>query len=100
MGPTPFVDRRRSDRERGPIPVHFTIASEDYGVEHEALAIDRSSHGLRIRTAVPLSPGEAVVVMSLGGSRGSISARVVWVLGAEYTFAAAAGLEFLNPATH
>jgi hypothetical protein len=91
-----YAERRRSDRVRGAIPVHFAIASEEYGVEHEGMTMDRSSHGLRIRTAVPLSPGEAVVVLSVGGSRRAIPARVVWTRAGELSFEGAAGLEILD----
>ena len=96
MDATNFTDPRRSLRERETIPIRYAIASEDYRVEHEAITMDRSLHGLRIRTAVRLSCGETVVVLPLGGSQGATPARVVWVHGAESSFEGAAGLEFLN----
>jgi hypothetical protein len=91
-----YAERRRSERIRGATPIHFAIASEDYEVEHEGMTMDRSPHGLRIRTSVPLSCGEAVVVLSLGGSRGAIPARVLWVRDGEPRFEAAAGLKILD----
>ena len=96
MEPTGFTDKRRSLRVPEAVPIRYGAASEDYQVEHEAITMDRSTHGLRIRTAVPLSRGETVVVLSVRGARSAIAARVVWARGAEFSFEGAAGLEFLN----
>ena len=95
-----YVEHRRSDRVGDAVPIHFTIASEGYGVAREAITMDRSSHGLKIRTAVPLSQGEAVLVSSLGGTRCAIPGRVVWVRGAEPSFEGTAGLAFLSSLPH
>jgi hypothetical protein len=91
-----YNKRLRSDRVRAALPVHFAIASEEYGLEHEGMTMDRSFHGLRIQTAVPLSPGEAVIILSVGGSRRAIPARVVWTRAGDLSFEGAAGLEILD----
>ncbi len=91
------VDQRRSPRNREAIPVRLAIASEDYRLEYEAVLIDRSSTGIGIRTNMPLSSGEKVLVHWLDKRRDAIPARVAWANGAEFSFAGAVGLEFLNP---
>jgi hypothetical protein len=92
----PFLNLRRSRRTPEANPIPLAIASEDYQVNHQAFTMNRSLHGLRIRTAVPLSPGETVVISRREGSRHTIPAHVVWVRepipSAEYI----AGLEFLS----
>ncbi|HLY59707.1 MAG TPA: PilZ domain-containing protein [Terriglobia bacterium] len=96
MGTTHFADQRRSPRVHEAIPIHYAIASEDYRVEHETTTLDRSSTGLKIRTADPLSRGETVIVMSQSGSPSAIPTRVAWVHNPELSFAGAAGLEILS----
>jgi hypothetical protein len=90
------IETRRSRRQRESNPIRIAIASEGYGVEHQAFTIDESLCGVRIRAVVPLSPGEAIAVSRREGSLRTIPARVVWVRrpisSAEYI----AGLEFLS----
>jgi len=88
-----FLDRRRSTRVRQTIPIRIRIASEDYQVEHEAFMMNKSQLGLRIRTAVPLSPGEAVVVALRTGSGHAIRAHVIWARHAKFSAVSVAGLE-------
>ena len=96
MEPTDLVNPRRSLRERIEIPIRYATASENYRVEHETTTMDRSPTGLRIRTAAPLSCGETVLVLSLGGSKSAIPTRVAWVREPELSFRGAAGLQILN----
>ena len=96
MGTAHFADQRRSPREHETIPILYAIASEDYKVEHKTNTLDRSSTGLRIRTADPLTRGETVLVMSLSGTLSAIPTRVAWVHNPELSFAGAAGLEILS----
>ena len=90
----PFLNIRRSRRTPEATLIPLAIPSEDYQINHQAFTMNRSLHGLRVRTAVPLSPGETVVVSRQEGSWHTVPARVVWVRerSAEYI----AGLEFLG----
>jgi hypothetical protein len=96
MKSAPFIETRRSHRHRESNPIRIAIASEGYGVEHQAFTIDHSLCGVRIRAVVPLSPGEPIAVSRREGSWHTIPARVAWVRrpisSAEYI----AGLEFLS----
>lgn len=96
MKATDFTDPRRSPHVRETMPIRFAIASERYRLEHEGKTIDCSSHGLGIRTPVPLSCGEVAVVMMQGSVRTAVPTRVVWVHGTEFGIEGAAGLEFLQ----
>ena len=95
MESTLFVERRQLERFRKTIPIRFSIAAENYKVEHDAMTVDWSSHGIRIGTAVPLSPGEQVMVLSYGDARDTIPARVAWVRETATGNEAMAGLELL-----
>ena len=77
--------------------MHFVIASDDCRVRHEAFTTNLSLHGIGIRTATPLFPGETVLVFSVENSRYRSPAHVVWVQGMESGKEYVGGLEFLNP---
>ena len=83
------------DRVKRAIPVRFSIASENYDVEHAATTVDWSSHGIRIGMAFPLSAGEQVMVLSHGETQAAIPARVAWVGETNISTGAMAGLELL-----
>jgi hypothetical protein len=96
MESTRFVDHRRSLRLGEAISIGIAIASEDYRVEHEALTMNQSLQGVRIRTAIPLLLEEMVVVFAPGDSRHATRARVVWVRQSMSNGGYVAGLEFLS----
>jgi hypothetical protein len=96
MESTRFVDHRRSLRVGEANPIRLAIASEDYGVGHAAITMNESLCGVRIRTDVPLSPGEKILIFPQGGSQQRIPARVVWVRRPMSSAGYVAGLEFLS----
>ncbi len=96
MESTRFVDHRRSSRAREANPIRLALASEDYGVGHAAITMNESLCGVRIRTDVPLSPGEKIEIFPQGGSQQRIPARVVWVREPGPSAGYVAGLEFLS----
>jgi hypothetical protein len=96
MATTSFVDPRRSRRAREANPIHLAIAAENYQMRHEVLTMDESLHGVRIRIAVPLVPGEKIAVFLKEGSQYRTPARVVWMRKAEVSEGYIAGLEFLK----
>jgi len=96
---TPFVDQRRSPRFRETNPLRLAIASEDYRAEYDAITTDHSLHGARIRTNISVSPGEIVEIIPEGDPELRITARVVWMRGAEPNVSYFEGLEFLKPMT-
>ncbi len=95
MESTYFIERRQLERIERAVPIRFSIASENHGVEHDAITVDWSSFGLRIGTAVPLSQGEEVLVLSHGDSQAAIPARVTWVGVTATGTTDMAGLELL-----
>lgn len=95
MESTYFVERRQLERIERAVPIRFSLASENHGVEHDAMTVDWSSFGIRIGTAVPLSQGQEVLVLSHGDSQAAIPARVTWVQVSATAAANMAGLELL-----
>jgi len=65
-------------------------------VENEGSTVDLSLGGVRVRTCVPLFPGETVGIITKGDSGHVISARVVWAQRAGADLWTLAGLEFLE----
>jgi hypothetical protein len=91
-----FVDTRQSLRVPKADQVRFAIASEDHQVKHKAFTMNRSPHGVGIRTRVQLSPGEVILIFPQKGSWHTIPARVAWVRGPISSAGYIAGLEFLS----
>ena len=97
MATPSFVDPRRSHRAREANPIHVAIASESYQMRHEVVTMDGSLHGIRIRIAVPLVPGENIAVFLNKASQFRNPARVVWMQKSEVSEGYIAGLEFAKP---
>jgi len=96
MQPVSSAHLRRSQRVSATIPISLWVESEESKTEHDAYTVDLSRHGVRIRTALALYPGEMLGVVPTGDSGRAIPARVVWVHRAESGQGALAGLEFLE----
>ncbi len=94
MAPHSFIDVRRSRRVREANPIDVATASENYHEWHIALTMDKSLHGIRIRTDFQLFTGERVAIIPEADSMDRISARVVWARGLEISDGYIAGLEF------
>ena len=89
-----FVESRRSPRGRDASPILLAIASENYHIQCNALRMDASLHGMRIRTDVPLSLGTRVEILPNGRSGDCITTHVVWMQELEISSVYVVGLEF------
>ena len=87
---------RRSPRLPAKIPITLRIGYQEKTVERIASAVDLSTHGLRVRTNLILSPGQTLDLFSRGGKLRPVPGRVVWVREAGARRPAEAGLEFLD----
>jgi hypothetical protein len=87
---------RRLQRVAATIPINLLLDREDSKTGHDAITVDFSLSGARVRTSLLLSPGETVQIVLWGNYGQAIPSRVVWVHGAS-VFGSLAGLEFVNP---
>ena len=71
--------------------------SPDGTTEHEANTLDMSQFGLRVHSAIGLTPGQVVAVVPQEGPDHAMSARVIWAGKMESAEGGEAGLEFLVP---
>ena len=91
------TERREWDRTQVELPVTLVIRPEGKCTFHDAIAVDLTSHGARVRSNLQLTPGEPVELItsdSLPNVPYVVSSQVVWMsksLGE-------AGLRFLEPA--
>jgi hypothetical protein len=85
-------ERRRSRR----IPVGQDVLLLVESVAQLAYMTEVSLHGLSVRTAVPLRPGQLVEFKTHGDSNYSVHCVVVWTGDAGSDREGEAGLDFLN----
>ena len=97
MATNSFVDPRRSRRVPEAKRIRLAIGFENYRMPHEVLTMNESLHGVRVRIAVPLIPGEKIVVFLQSGSQDRTPARVVWMQKAQVSEGYIAGVEFAKP---
>ena len=88
---------RRSDRIYVRLPVTLLVDSETEKIAQDAFTVDFSQLGVRVRTDLSLSPGQAVEVFPNRGLKHPIPSRVIWVGGQRTLQECEAGLEFLKP---
>ena len=87
--------QRRS--ERNPAQIVVTLVLEGDDAKYLADGVDLSLHGMRVRTDVPLEPGQRVGLVLSDTPTYAIAARVVWLGTAESKQAGEAGVEFMKP---
>jgi hypothetical protein len=85
-------ERRRSER----ISIGQDVLLLVESVAHLAYMTDVSLHGLNVRTAVPLRPGQVVEFKTHGDSNYSVRCLVIWTGEAGSDREGEAGLDFLN----
>ena len=88
---------RPAERKRGQMAVTLVIESDE--AEYLATTVDLSPYGLRLQSAVRLSPGQPVGLLLPTEPACFINARVAWVGSADSAQAGQAGFEFSNPLT-
>ena len=89
-------DGRRCERLPARIRITLRVGSEGHAIERIASAVDLSTHGVRVRTNLVLSPGQTLDLFSRGGRMRPVPGRVVWVRTSESNRPREAGLEFLD----
>ena len=88
---------RRSERELVSYQIGLVTRTKGYcgfGRDDNAMTVDVSFHGMRVRTALALNPGDWVGVVRQGGFPHAIPARVAWVREDRSTYWVLAGIEF------
>lgn len=88
-------EQRRSERK--PAQIVVTLVLEGDQAKYLARGVNLSLHGMRVRTDVPLAPGQPVGLILSDTPAYAIAARVVWVGKAESKQAGEAGVEFVKP---
>lgn len=86
---------RRCERKAKTIPVSLELKGGPSMSDGSAFTLDISLRGARVRTKLPLFPGELVGVVPKGDIPHAIPARAVWVREDEFMWTYA-GLEFLD----
>jgi hypothetical protein len=95
MPSSTLIEIRRSERESASIPITLVTRPEVFRQDEEAITIDTSLHGMKVRTALSLVPGEWVGVIAKGEFPHAIPAHVVWVREDESSHWIFAGIEFV-----
>ena len=96
MRVVPPVDLRLLQRVPATISISIVVESEAFQVERQASTIDFSVRGARVRTSFALLSGETVGIITMGDSRHTISARVVWAHRVGTDLWSLVGLAFLD----
>jgi PilZ domain len=88
---------RRSRRFPAQLPVKLVLGSLQTRSACDALTLDISQAGARVRASVPLSPGQSVQVVPNEGIKRAIPGRIVWVSRLLAGPQGEAGIEFVQP---
>jgi hypothetical protein len=86
---------RRLRRIPAQLPIKLVLGSLFTKSACDALTLDISQAGARVRATIPLSPGQAVQVVPSEGIRRPIPGRIVWVSRLFAGPQGEAGIEFL-----
>jgi hypothetical protein len=87
---------RRLRRIPAQLPIKLVLSSLFTKSACDALTLDISQAGARVRASVPLSPGQSVQVVPNEGIERAIPGRIVWVSRLFAGPHAEAGIEFLQ----
>ena len=95
MTETTLINRRQYERTQIEKRIRLATAPKDMGSYHDAVTIDLTTHGARIRSNVTLTPGEAVEIIgeSAANFPYDVHSQVVWMSKA----LGEAGLRFIEP---
>jgi hypothetical protein len=88
---------RRHERIPARIPILLVVKSDAQRVDHEAITLNLSQLGVRVRTDAVLVPGQVVEIISKLSPRYVHSCRVVWSGPAGSSYEGESGLEVLDP---
>jgi PilZ domain len=88
---------RRSKRFTAQLPIKLIFDKLFNKSACDALTLDISPSGARVRAKVPLAPGQAVHVVPNEGVARAIPGRIVWVNRIVASPNGEAGIEFFRP---
>lgn len=88
------VHPRRSKRFTAQLPIKLILESLFDKSACDALTVDISPSGARVRAKVPMAPGQSVRVVPNEGIARAIPGRVVWVTRLAAAAGGEAGIEF------
>ena len=98
LGPMPTIERRQFPRGPARRPVAVLTEFEGKKTSHDAVTVDFSEQGARIRGDFLIKPGESVHLVIKGAAIEPIPSRVVWTNRTAPTGEIVVGLSFLRPA--
>ncbi len=96
MAPDAGNIKRRSRRKTERFPITLLMKDQGREFERSASTVDHSEKGLRVRTAVPLSEGQIVYVLTSRGFSPLGYCQVVWVRETNPARQSEAGLKLMN----
>jgi len=79
------------------IPVALSTHLKAPDVDHGASIVQLSFLGARVKTGVPLKPGQSVQMIRLTGSYAPVPASVAWVGALKSAVEGHVGLKFTDP---
>jgi hypothetical protein len=95
MPTTNLAGSRKCERKSKTMPVSLVLREGSQLSDSQACVLDISLSGARVRTKLPLFPGEQVGVVPPGDTALPLPARTVWVQEDQNLWTLA-GLEFLD----
>jgi hypothetical protein len=87
---------RRHERTPVNVPVFLIVGPTECQLEHPCRVIEGAKVGLRLKTTVPLTPGQTVLILSGEEARYAVRGRVVWFRKIDPDPEGEAGLEFIG----
>jgi hypothetical protein len=93
----PHSDRRSFKRTPTIMPVTLLVETPGSRLDFDAVVVESSQQGIRVRVDTALTPGATVWVIPNTSSGYNERCRVVWIGKAGTDNEGEAGLEFVNP---
>jgi hypothetical protein len=91
-------ERREWERTLIEMPVTLLVESDRRNVCHDAVTVDLSPRGARVRGKIAVTAGTSIDLISRGDTPRVVPSRVVWVNLTGPDRFGEAGLQFLEPA--
>jgi hypothetical protein len=88
---------RRSERLLAKLPIKLRLKGQGIKVVLDAVTVDLSPHGARVRVDAAMARGQPVEVMPMLGRGSVLRSRVAWIGAGDSSLAGHVGLEFLSP---
>ena len=98
MATTESAERREWERTPTETPVTLLVESDRRNVCHNAVTVDLSPCGARVRGTIAVAAGTFIDLITRGGTPRVVPSHVVWVNLTGPDRFGEAGLQFLEPA--